>query len=308
MEYSKDVVIHFGFRYKDINQEAIELKIGDNEITSTTMLHSITEMVRLESITTIIGTCFKISYGTIKGVDVVNYLYFHIELNDNIPIDELPIVDIYFTSEKNAYGISMAKFEDGDEVLVEVYEEAYVHLNHEKTVFLESKGKCSNDHSFYECLASKIISLNYTSCPTRCSPISYANLTTSIPLCETEEEIKCAKDLAYYELLGKKCLKYCERVSYSEKISWKDAIPYEDQGHNFWVYYRTTTDEMFVNEEYQIYNFNSMIGSIGGTLGLFIGFAFTNVISLIISHCKDFSIKKSALTSNGVGNMPLQNA
>ena len=298
-------MIHFGFRYEGINQEPIELKLGETKINNETMLEMITDMVRLESITTFNGTCFKISYGDIKHVDVVNYLYFHVELNSNIPTAELPILETYFTSEENAYGISMKKFEDGDEVLVEVEQEVFVHLNHEKTVFLESKGQCNNDHTFYECFAGKIMNLNYSSCPKRCTPISYSNLKTSIPLCETEEEIKCAKDLAFMELLSKSCLKYCKSVSYSAKNVWKNEIPNGKQGRNFYVFYRTTTDEMFVNEEYLIYDFNSMIGSIGGTLGLFIGFAFSNVISSVLNSCRDFTLRKIVQRANEVGNQPI---
>ena len=39
-------------------------------------------------------------------------------------------------------------------------------------------------------------------------------------------------------------------------------------------------------EEYLLYDFGGMIGSIGGTLGLFIGFSFYDVILKIINYLK----------------------
>ena len=48
-----------------------------------------------------------------------------------------------------------------------------------------------------------------------------------------------------------------------------------------WVYFSTTTVEK--KEEYFIYDVRDVIGSVGGTLGMFIGFSFTGVISWMFS-------------------------
>ena len=42
--------------------------------------------------------------------------------------------------------------------------------------------------------------------------------------------------------------------------------------------------------EYLVYDIDGMIGSIGGTLGLFIGFSFLDVIKEIINVCKNYII------------------
>ena len=41
---------------------------------------------------------------------------------------------------------------------------------------------------------------------------------------------------------------------------------------------------MKVYEEYIIIDAISMIGSVGGTLGLFIGFSFSNIINVLIGY------------------------
>ena len=45
---------------------------------------------------------------------------------------------------------------------------------------------------------------------------------------------------------------------------------------------------MVVYEEYFIYNTMGMIGSIGGTFGMFIGFSVTGFISSVIEFLKKF--------------------
>ena len=76
-------------------------------------------------------------------------------------------------------------------------------------------------------------------------------------------------------------------------LKWKgnfveDHFQERKQNHSFWFWYQLSNEQAIVNTEYLIYDFNSMIGSIGGTLGLFIGFSFSNFISFAISHLKIF--------------------
>ena len=44
-------------------------------------------------------------------------------------------------------------------------------------------------------------------------------------------------------------------------------------------------------EEYLIYDVIGMIGSVGGTLGMFIGFSFENLFSSCIQYVRNFSMK-----------------
>ena len=40
-------------------------------------------------------------------------------------------------------------------------------------------------------------------------------------------------------------------------------------------------------EEYQVYDFNGFVGSVGGSLGLFIGFSFLDMILYLINKAQD---------------------
>ena len=77
------------------------------------------------------------------------------------------------------------------------------------------------------------------------------------------------------------------------QLKWKgnfveDHFQERKQNHSFWFWYQLSNEQAIVNTEYLIYDFNSMIGSIGGTLGLFIGFSFSNIISYAISQLRKF--------------------
>ena len=52
----------------------------------------------------------------------------------------------------------------------------------------------------------------------------------------------------------------------------------------YWFNYN---DEVEVLEEYLIYEITNVIGSVGGTLGLFIGFSFLDLSTKLISIFKD---------------------
>ena len=41
--------------------------------------------------------------------------------------------------------------------------------------------------------------------------------------------------------------------------------------------------EITVHEEYVVYDFNGIVGMVGGSLGLFLGFSFFDVILLLIA-------------------------
>ena len=68
-----------------------------------------------------------------------------------------------------------------------------------------------------------------------------------------------------------KCPRSCSETRY-EIQSYEDTITY--QGLNtstLYFFYQTTAYE--VQEEYLLYDFNSIIASVGGSLGLFLGFS-----------------------------------
>ena len=56
------------------------------------------------------------------------------------------------------------------------------------------------------------------------------------------------------------------------------------------IVYRIPNKNMYVSEEYLIYDEINVIGSVGGTLGMFIGFSMTGVVSWVFSKIRKFRV------------------
>ena len=118
---------------------------------------------------------------------------------------------------------------------------------------------------------------------------------SKIQKCVTDEEINCARDVITKIIrsknLAKKCPKSCMPIEYRKTYRWagnlvEKTFNMSSQEQSFWFWYRTV-DDAKIFTEYLIYDANSMVGSIGGTLGLFIGFSYNNVISFVIKKLQN---------------------
>ena len=76
--------------------------------------------------------------------------------------------------------------------------------------------------------------------------------------------------------LADHCLELCEKFKYkgSMSASGPKTTPIE-------VCYWIESNDILYNEEYLIYDLKVIVGSIGGTLGLFLGFSLTGIVSRI---------------------------
>ena len=74
--------------------------------------------------------------------------------------------------------------------------------------------------------------------------------------------------------------KPCTKLQYRLEI--KDTTKYTYTAYS--VLFSVETDTVAVKEEYVIYDMLQLIGAVGGTLGLCIGFSFKEVYSLILGN------------------------
>ena len=68
--------------------------------------------------------------------------------------------------------------------------------------------------------------------------------------------------------------------------------------HVYIGYWFNYEDEIEVFEEYLIYEITSVIGSIGGTLGLFIGFSFFDMSTKLINIFQNNFLNVNAYNNN----------
>ena len=149
--------------------------------------------------------------------------------------------------------------------------------------------KCGHS-SYYECIELELLDQIESNCSKKCYPMHTKN--NSILKCEEEEIRICAENILSEKILyggiKSKCKKPCEIQQYI--VDWKNwYVENANQESKlwFWLWYQFEDDQdTIVYEEYLIYDTINMIGSLGGTLGLFIGFSFSNVLNVIISFIK----------------------
>ena len=128
----------------------------------------------------------------------------------------------------------------------------------------------------------------------KCIPIEYTSIfrlsDNNVPftLC-TEQLGFMNKEIL--EILDK-CSKACTTFQYSGTIVTFPGVFNNSRtiGLGYWF---NGENEMAVSEEYLIYEITGVIGSIGGTLGLFVGFSFLDLSTKLIDI-----FKKKFLNSN----------
>ena len=101
----------------------------------------------------------------------------------------------------------------------------------------------------------------------------------SFELCEKGEENHRMVAKLHELLLPmmQKCPISCIRTEY---IGRQNSVKYSYPGLALFWHFESTNVQVY--QEYLIYDEIGMIGSIGGLLGLFLGFSFLNVISYFI--------------------------
>ena len=169
---------------------------------------------------------------------------------------------------------------------MKIKQEKYQYLR--QTIF-NTKGNCIEE-SFYECAVGETIKKNFEgwNCTKNCFPSTLISLGSFDKKyeCEDDEQELCS----FYEFDTYKanCPKPCSIVQYHGRIDlWESNEPNKNDS-SFVIYLRfasplTTT----LYEEYVIYDIFGTIGSVGGTLGIFIGFSFSGVLGLITSFFKN---------------------
>ena len=112
------------------------------------------------------------------------------------------------------------------------------------------------------------------------------NSNINIPMCETKEENNCAwkkqRDLGAILQTNGTC-KPCKKYDYSGMQTFQNENVEDKYMHQKQLTYQFAYPQVLtIYQEYLIYDGIGMIGSVGGTLGMFIGFSFSNAISSIL--------------------------
>ena len=93
----------------------------------------------------------------------------------------------------------------------------------------------------------------------------------------------------WFDSAQKNCSKSCEIINYSG-VS-KSMVGYIQNQKKIWIEFEIKSDNFETYEEYFVYNFYDVVGSVGGTLGLFIGLSFIDLLKRLMKSLKTYTLK-----------------
>ena len=150
--------------------------------------------------------------------------------------------------------------------------------------------ECSED-AFFRCYAKQIMKTSEFNCSRKCIPV-YAqsvmeNIYHEIPQCSNNDEEYCmvgVKKHKKWMKLKSACLKQCKNKVAILDMERKSANPIYPIGNVQFDMYLYVAPEKVSIQEYLIYDGCAMFGSIGGSLGLFIGFSLFDSLCLVLAY------------------------
>ena len=143
-----------------------------------------------------------------------------------------------------------------------------------------------------QCLVNMFISDHTSGCPLQCLPIQmqgfkYVNKSAAFVNCnKLVNEICNVGPKVWIKLLNdfSNCPKPCKITTYKDsKLKLREPA-YMKQGQNFANFEMIMNGLRNIEEEALIYDTNDVIGAVGGSLGLFLGFSFFDVISKCLDN------------------------
>ena len=309
-ELDKDFTLFYVNYGSHFERDKKKLKKGDTIISSTG-----TTLVNYETIITPWDSCHKISVRNISDAP-----WSGIKINFNESVLDLPQLNIQIMDDENSYGIIYGRM-TGKAITypVEFGKALWVQLQPEKFKYLsksQSPKSTCGQRSYYECIESELLEKIESNCSKKCYPMHTKII--SISKCVDEKIRRCAGNVIIENVyngagLKSQCKKPCEILQYLEywkfymvNYSIPNNNPNDETNLWFWFWYQfEDVDEkgIIVNEEYLIYDTINMIGSLGGTLGLFIGFSFSNVLDVMIISIKRCFMTRGLIKRGAIGSV-----
>ena len=243
------------------------------------------------------GRCFTINQ---KANVAVKSLITTITINfrDSLSQSKIPSALVYFTSETNSLGIGRAYWYEGEELMVSVQlnRRKSIQITERTFIYLEETQGCSNQQSWYECYAKLVEGSSFENCPAKClaHSIRYNGLENMVFCKQNTEEWNCSdnflRNLRKNVIENGTCPRSCVITNYRGKIT--HAFPFYHKNTIAFSYYYAPPYISIIYEEYLLFDFLGLISSVGGTLGMLIGFSIIAIISLLFSYLLELIKRK----------------
>ena len=170
----------------------------------------------------------------------------------------------------------------------------YTHITFKETIIKPLNCKLSDNEYFSEqqCLVNIFITEHFPACPIKCLPIQmkgfqYVNSSTSFKKCAILEDELCnAGPKVWTSLINKfpACPKPCKITTYKDSRRDLTLQLNLKGGQNLAHFELVKNNVRNTEKEVLVYDLNDVIVAIGGSLGLFLGFSFFDLISKCLDN------------------------
>ena len=251
------------FTIRIINEGKVYLKVGDNE------------KFLVEPVFTLLqGICYKLE-PKFKVKDQWKDFWFHIRFNNKLDKEDKPThFLLYLTSPHATLNIATdiwPQYMPG-KVKIPIKTNGKVKIiKYDRVIEYTFKTGVQNSS---ECMANVIKNSKEFECKNQCCHISGC----SLPICNTTEGFHCVMRKNKYWL---KCLLQKHPVAYTPKLHEYPVYDHSISVPGVFVV-GTASGTKEIIDEIDVITFSGLIGSVGGSLGMFFGFSFTSYLSFII--------------------------
>ena len=279
------------------------LKLGKNMDEKGNLLVTVEELMN-----PFVGLCYAIIPGEKFKLRIDEFMGLYVFYEQKI---KKPKATMYFTSKEDRYGL--ITYDLGRMIPFKISPDAgiAVGVNLKKSLWnkLQSKGKCKNytqHKSFIRCLLKNQVECFRLGNQT-CKCIPKNNHKTHFKLfplqwnvCTNDDQYRCALDKMascyYNKMVTERCPLPCEKEVYHGQKMYFNRVPIDSRTMMIEMKYSTMEIQMY--EEFEVQDIYSFIGTVGGSLGLFIGFSYTGCLENIWNYALRVMKTKSKVFGN----------
>ena len=272
-----------------------QIHVGRNEFLGFDMPVMVEEIISYSAL-----KCYKVSSDMEVGNAELFCSTMRLNINKDDP-DYPNAIKMVLSSDTNAYGaIYSDTFVEGDVIKInnELSKESktskLVYMNQKNNIYLPLASNCSTENSLFQCGADICLDLILNgTCPTKCIPpisksvLKLSTRESNLTLCDDYEANLCLGSAMLQKMLEtnkrESCPKSCKQVDYTGQVIKTDSLERSwPSDMDMEVCFGFESMRIKIDEEYLIYSFADMIGAIGGSFGLFLGFSFLDQLFALL--------------------------
>ena len=273
MDMDMEMYENFGYKYG----EDFDITLTKLKFTNGTKLYESISFHIQKVVTFRNGLCYSIKHNvTLSTTDAKMNLHFSYKgLESDIPES----AKLLLSSLRGWHGIIIDDWPLFDPAILTIPIEK-LHTQKMTTKISQTDYQyMTGTENFEKCLAELIA--RHSTCTTKCYPFLF-NFLQNFTLCNSEEYPCMYTFLVSRWKYRYECLHDKKNIQY--RTSSKPGTKLKANGTEFvfWIYFNKATKD--IKEEVFIVTTGNFIGSVGGSLGLFLGFSFFTYLSGIIDR------------------------